>query len=161
MATIRGAALNLAIPVSRLTEFLAPPGLVFDPPPLVYKDRFRPVTWTIKVQPATPGLKLPEKLSVEVTVANGIGEPAHLPSPARRRRGLSREGHSVPRDPDRMVELAATFPNGQTIVVQVKDGDVQAGGVKFLLSDCKRSTAARSRASSPAGASWPLARSSA
>ena len=75
VATVRGAALNLAIPVGRLSEFLTAPGLVFDPPPLLYNERSRPVTWTIKVQPATPAARLPEKLSVNVKVANGTGEP--------------------------------------------------------------------------------------
>ena len=48
------------IPVSALAEFLATPGLVFEPPPLAYKDRGLPVVWTIEVQPPTPGAKLPE-----------------------------------------------------------------------------------------------------
>ena len=84
VATVPGASINLAIPVGRLSEFLTAPGLVFDPPPLLYNERSRAVTWTIKVQPPTPAAKLPDKLSVNVTLANGVGEPrsfaANLPA---------------------------------------------------------------------------------
>ena len=80
VATVRGAAMNLAIPVGRLTDFLAAPGVVFDPPPLAYKDRSLPVTWTIKVLPPKPDAKLPEKLAVTVTVADGISEPRTIPA---------------------------------------------------------------------------------
>ena len=70
VATIPGKALNLAVAVGRLSEFLTAPGVVFDPAPLRYVDRARPVTWTIKLEPPAPGTELPGKLSVDVTVAH-------------------------------------------------------------------------------------------
>ena len=57
-ATVKGAAMNFAIPVGQLRDFLQAPGIAFDPPALPYKDRAKPVTWTIKVQPATPRIAL-------------------------------------------------------------------------------------------------------
>ena len=49
-------------------------GFVFEPPPLAYKDRSQPVTWTIKVQPPTPAARLPQGLSVIVKLATGPDE---------------------------------------------------------------------------------------
>lgn len=135
VATVRGAAMNLAIPVGRVSEFLTAPGMVFDPPPLVYEDRSRPVTWTIKVQPPTPMAKLPEKLSVEVTVTNGIGEPRTFTAQPVGNGVFKVKVTPVPRDPDRKVGLDVKFPNGQAVQLQVKDRDVAVGGEKFMLSD--------------------------
>ncbi len=70
VATLPGRATNLAIPVGRLSEFLTAPGISFDPPALAYADRSEPVRWAIKLEPATPGAKLPEGLSVQVTIAH-------------------------------------------------------------------------------------------
>jgi hypothetical protein len=133
--TIRGAALNLAIPVGRLSEFLTAPGLVFDPPPLLYKDRSRPVTWTIKVQPPTPAAKLPEKLSVAVTVANGVGEPQTFVAQSAGNGVFKVKVTPVPRDPDRKVDLDVRFPAGPSVQVPVKDSYVSVGGARFMLSD--------------------------
>jgi S1-C subfamily serine protease len=135
VATVRGAAINLAIPVGRLAEFLTAPGLVFDPPPLTYKDRSLPVTWTIKVLPSKPDAKLPEKLSVSVTVADGISEPRTIPAQAIGNGEFRVKVTPVPGDPDQKVELDIRFPNGQTAQVQVKDAVVKVGNVRFLLSD--------------------------
>ncbi|MFI5459892.1 MAG: S1C family serine protease [Isosphaerales bacterium] len=137
VATVRGAAMNLAIPVGRLSEFLTAPGLVFDPPPLLYNERSRPVTWTIKVQPATPEAKLPDKLSVNVTVANGIGEP-HVFTAQPVGNGVFKvKVTPVPRDHERQVGLDVRSPNGQAVQVQVKDGDVKVGAARFMLSDLR------------------------
>ena len=126
VATVRGAALNLAIPVGRLVDFLNAPGLVFDPPPLTYKDRSLPVTWTIKVLPAKPDAKLPEKLTVSVTVADGIGEPRKFAAQSVGN-GLFRvKVTPVPLDPDRKVDLEVRFASGQQLQFQVKDGPVRS-----------------------------------
>jgi S1-C subfamily serine protease len=74
-ATVRGAPSNLAIPVGRIAEFMNAPGLVFEPPPVEYVSRTRPVTWTIQVQPPTPGGRLPEGASIRVTVVSNGGKP--------------------------------------------------------------------------------------
>ena len=70
------------IPVGRLAEFLAAPGLAFEPPFLAYKDRSQPVNWPIQVLPPTPGAALPERLSVAVTVSYPFGDPRTFPGPA-------------------------------------------------------------------------------
>jgi S1-C subfamily serine protease len=69
-ATVQGKSMNLAVPVGRLSEFLAAPGVSFHPPALPYSDRHRPVNWSIKLEPATSGAKVPEGLSVQVTIAH-------------------------------------------------------------------------------------------
>ena len=137
VATVRGAAMNLAIPVGLLSEFLTAPGMIFDPPPLLYKDRSRPVTWTIKVQPSTPGASLPAPLSVEVKVNNGTGEPRSYTAQPVGDGVFKVKVTPVPRDPDRKVDLDVRFPNGQTAQVQVKDQDVAVARVKFMLSDLR------------------------
>ena len=137
VATVQGAAMNLAIPVGRLSEFLTAPGLVFDPPPLLYNERSRPVTWTIKVQPPTPDAKLPDKLSVNVTVANGIGEPRSFAAQSAGNGIFKVKVTPVPRDPDRQVALDVRSPNGQVIPVQIRDSDVKVGDAKFMLSDLR------------------------
>ena len=72
-ATVRGAAMNLAVPVDRLSEFLAAPKIVFDPPPLTDADRNRQVTWTVKLE-APPKGKLPEHVTVAVTLRDEPGK---------------------------------------------------------------------------------------
>jgi WD40 repeat protein len=135
VATIRGAAMNLAIPVGRLSDFLKAPGLVFNPPPLAYKDRSRPVTWTIKVQPPMPQAKLPEKLTVEVKIVHDLDQPRTYKAQPLGDGVFKVNVTPVPRDPDRKVDLDVRFPNGQATQVQVKDGDVKVGNTKFMLSD--------------------------
>ncbi len=137
VATVRGAAMNLAIPVGRLSEFLMAPGLIFEPPPLVYKDRSRLVTWTIKVQPPTPEAKLPEKLSVNVTLAIGVGEPRVFTAQSAGNGIFKVKVTPVPRDPERQVSLDVRAPNGQVTQVQVRDSDVKVGNAKFMLSDLR------------------------
>ena len=74
VATIPGKAMNLAIPVGRLSEFLSAPGVRFNPPDLTYRDRSKPATWSIKVEPAKAGEKLPEGLTVNVTIGHSKGD---------------------------------------------------------------------------------------
>jgi S1-C subfamily serine protease len=135
VATVRGAAINLAISVSRLSEFLKAPILVFNPPPLTYKERTRPVTWTVKVQPSTPGAKLPEKLSVEVTIANGVEEPKVFKGQPAGAGSFQVKVTPVSHDRNQKVDLAVRFPNGQVAQVQVPDRDVTVGRQKLVLSD--------------------------
>jgi WD40 repeat protein len=135
--TVRGAAINLAIPVGRLSEFLSAPGVVFDPPPLAYSDRSRPVTWTIKVQPPTPVAQLPDKLSVNVKIANGIGEPRAFAAQSAGNGIFKVKVTPVPRDPDRQVALDVRSATGQVVQVQIKDGDVKVGDKRLMLSDLR------------------------
>jgi len=134
-ATVRGAAVNFAIPVGPLSDFLTAPGLVFNPPPLAYRDRSRPVTWTIKVQPPTPEAKLPERVKVEVKIANGLDEPRTYRAQPVGGGCFKVNVKPVPRDPGRMVALDVRFANGQTTDARVKDADVRVGAKRFMLSD--------------------------
>jgi hypothetical protein len=136
-ATVRGAALNVAIPVGRLAEFLIAPGLAFAPPPLAYDDRARPVTWTIRVQPSTPSSKLPEKLSVAVTVNDGASEPRRYTAQPAGAGVFTATIIPVPLDPERMVQLNVwdNAPRRFRFQVFVKDDDVTVGSKTFRLSD--------------------------
>jgi S1-C subfamily serine protease len=137
VATVRGAAINLAISVSRLFEFLKAPVLVFNPPPLTYKERTRPVTWTVKVQPSTPGAKLPEKLAVEVTIANGVEKPKVFKGQSAGAGSFQVKVTPVSHDPNQKVDLAVRFPDGQVAQDQVPDRDVIVGRQKLVLSDLR------------------------
>ena len=61
------------IPVDRLRGFLAVPGVVFEMPPVPFDTRTKPVAWDIQVQPPIPRAKLPDRLSVAVTVKANDG----------------------------------------------------------------------------------------
>jgi len=133
--TVPGAAINLAVPVGRLSEFLAAPLLVFNPPPLSYKSRTLPVTWTVKVGAPKPGAKLPEKLSIEVTIANGVEDPRSFKGQQSEDGSFRVNIKPVSRDTSRKIDLFVRFPNGQSVQVQVPDRDLTIGRQKLLLSD--------------------------
>ena len=137
VATIRGAAMNLAIPVGRLADFLKAPGVDFNPPPLDYKNQSQPVNWTIKVRPATPTERLPEKLSVDVKISNDQKPPRIYKAQPVGGGDFRVRVTPVARDSDRKVELDARFPNGQAIAEQVKDGNVRVGDTRLMLSDLR------------------------
>jgi S1-C subfamily serine protease len=135
--TVEGAAINMAVPVGRLSDFLNAPALVFNPPPLSYKTRSNTVTWTVKVQPARPGLPLPEKLSVEVTIANGVDKLRKFPGTQVKEKDGSFQVNVKPvsHDTSRKIDLFVRFPNGQAYQVQVTDRVLTVGRQKVLLSD--------------------------
>jgi S1-C subfamily serine protease len=133
--TVEGAAINMAVPVGRLSEFLKAPALVFNPPPLSYKGRTNTVTWTVKAQPARPGLKLPEQLSVEVTIANEVDKLRRFPGTQVKDGSFQVNVTPVSHDTSRKIDLFVRFPNGRAFHVQVPDRDVTVGRQKLLLSD--------------------------
>ncbi len=126
-ATVRGAAMNLAIPVDRLSQFLAAPKIVFDPPPLTDADRNRQVTWTVKLE-APPKGKLPEHVTVAVTLRDEPGKSrifAAQPASA----GVFKV--SLPPLPPGMkgVQLSARFRTGNpTVTIRTKEREVTVGG---------------------------------
>jgi serine/threonine protein kinase len=70
--------LNFAIPVRDLIDTLAVPDLSFDPAPVRYEDRFKPVEWTIDLKPLTSTQATPD-LDVYVCVdVNGQAKPPVL-----------------------------------------------------------------------------------
>jgi serine/threonine protein kinase len=67
--------LNFAIPVSDLIDALAVPEVSFDPAPVRYEDRSRPVEWTIDLKPLNSTQSIPD-LDVYVHVnVNGQDKP--------------------------------------------------------------------------------------
>ena len=81
--------------------------------------------------------KLPEKLSVNVILANGVGEPREFAAQSAGNGIFKVKVTPVPRDPDRQVGLDVRSPNGQVIPVQVRDSDVKVGDARFMLSDLR------------------------
>ena len=57
--TVEGRSPSSAISVGRLSDFMAAPGVSFHPPSLSYDDRYKPVIWTIKLEPPTPVGRFP------------------------------------------------------------------------------------------------------
>jgi hypothetical protein len=133
-ATLKGAAMNFAVPVGQLQRFLNAPGIVFDPPALAYKDRAKPVTWTIKVQPSTAGRQLPENLSLAVTVATDVSPPRTFPAKAIGPGSFRVTLTPVPKQADAPVELRVTIGN-DVLVTSIPDRQIRVGRQAFLLSD--------------------------
>jgi len=133
-ATILGASINFAIPVGRLREFLATPGLQVRTLPVAFRDRARPTTWTIHVVPSQFA-KLPENLSVLVAVADGVNPPRKLWADAVPGAGAGAfrlEFVPRPRDLGRGVALAVRFGDHTERAI-IEDRDVTIDGRKFPL----------------------------
>jgi S1-C subfamily serine protease len=139
-ATVPGAAMNLAIPVGRMADFMAAPGVVFDPPPLSEQDRDRQVTWTIRIEAAKAGARIPEDLSVVVTLPAGSGEPRTFTAQPE---GSDSGAYTLTLsplsgEPPRGVELLARLGiRGAAVRVHRNDGEVAIGGGKFRLSELR------------------------
>ena len=132
VAAVRETALNRAIPVGRLADFLAAPGLVFEPPPIDYESRTRPVTWSIRVQPPTPRGRLPEGLSIRVTVISNGGEPRiYTARPARD--GLYQA--TVIPDHEVYLRMEDTSTRRFQFAARIPDHDVTVGDKTFRLSE--------------------------
>jgi hypothetical protein len=129
VATIRGRALNLAIPVGQLAQFLSAPGLVFDPPPFSFLDRARPVNWTIRLQPTTPRAKLAQGLSVAVTLFDGAGSPRTFAARTLGNGMFEATVAAVPRDPDWRIDVGLTPMTAEwgrdSLTLRVPDKDVR------------------------------------
>jgi WD40 repeat protein/S1-C subfamily serine protease len=136
-ATVKGAAINFAIPVGQLRAFLEAPGLVFDPPALPYKDRAKPVTWTIKALPAAQSGPLPEGLTVSVKVATDVTPTRTFGAKAVGDGTFRVTLTPVPSDSENPVELRVLI--GRTwITTTVPDRVIRVGRASFLLSDIQQ-----------------------
>ena len=125
------------IPVGTLSTFLAMPGLVFEPPTLDYKDRAVPAVWTIQVQPPIPGEKLPEGLSVDVTVNYQYGQPHTFKAQPAGDGVFQAKFTPVPQDPVRNVSLSVWDGQRFRYEAIVKDDQVSVGNKKFLFSELR------------------------
>jgi S1-C subfamily serine protease len=133
-ATVPGKAINFAIPVGRLRDFLKAPALVFNPPPLAYSKRTQPVTWTINVQPTTASTPLPEGLSVSVTIATDVAPPRTYDATSMGKGNYRVTITPVPPEAQTPVELRVLF-KGRWLETAVTDRTVHVGKASFLLSD--------------------------
>jgi S1-C subfamily serine protease len=126
------------IPVGRVAEFLAAPGLAFDPPPLTYKDRAQPATWPIQVVPPTPGATLPEGVSVAVTVSYPFGDPRTFPAQPKGSAGaFEAKVIPVPQVLPRKVALGVWDGPRFRYQAIVNDDEVSVGNQKFRLSELR------------------------
>ena len=132
-ATIPGAAINFAIPVGQLREFLATPGLQVRTARVAYRDRARPTSWTIQVVPSQFA-PLPENLAALVTVPDGANPPRRLWAESAGGDGsFQLDFVPMPRDPGRAVALALRFGDRAELAI-VEDQDVTIGGRKLRLA---------------------------
>jgi hypothetical protein len=139
VATVLGRGINFAIPVGLLTERLGRPGLQVQLPPLAYSERSRSVTWTFKPVAPWPSGKLPEGLSVVVTLTPDIGEPRVIIAQPSGTDGYRATFTPMPRNRTRMVRLyVQTDDNPQhSVYTEVKDCDVTVGKRRFMLGDVR------------------------
>jgi len=135
---VRGAALNLAIPVSRLNAFLAAPGLVFKPPAMSQEDGTRPVTWTIQLQPPMPQAKLPQGVSVAVTIADGPGKSRSFIAQPAGDGSFKVTLTPLPGEREKGVELQVRFGGrGPNFRLRTRDKEITVGSTKLKLSELR------------------------
>ncbi len=135
VATVRGAALNMAIPVGRLAVFLKAPGIVFHPPKVNYETRAQLVSMTVQLQPPTPEATLPEDLSVTITVPNEAGERSVYMTRPLGNGEYEAKVRPAARSPWRKVELA--IKDGAThraVEVRLNDNDVSQSPTRFMTT---------------------------
>jgi hypothetical protein len=120
------------IPVGRIREFLAAPGIAFEMPPVPFDARTKPATWDIRLQPPLPRAKLPEGLSVAVTIKADDGRPRRYTA-APIGRGIYRTTLYPYLDVDLSVRDKAT--RRFLYAVYVKDHKITVAGKRLLLSD--------------------------
>jgi WD40 repeat protein/S1-C subfamily serine protease len=122
VATIPGKSINLAIPVGRLTDFLAAPGIVFNPPVLAYRDRSKPVNLSIRLELPAAGGKMPADVSVRVTIAHSKGDARANEVKPGRDGACKVQVTPVPRDPPtpvRAIEAMVEAKRGSTVLASV------------------------------------------
>jgi S1-C subfamily serine protease len=128
------AQINFAIPVGRLSEYLASPLVLFNPPAVDLAKPSAAVDWTVKVTPAAGGIKLSPELSVAVSLPGAQGD--------RRRVSASSVGAGlytarvVPLAgaADRLLTLAISTTNGSLLGVAA-DLPLRIGGKATALGD--------------------------
>jgi S1-C subfamily serine protease len=122
VATIPGKSINLAIPVGRLSDFLAAPGVVFNPPAVSYHDRARPVNWSIRLDPPAAGGRMPAGVSVRVTIAHSENDSRTCEVRPMRDGTCRVQVTPVPRDPPnpvRAIEAVVEAKRGSVVLATV------------------------------------------
>jgi S1-C subfamily serine protease len=136
-ATVKGSAMNFAIPVGLLQAFLNAPAILFNPPALAYKNRADKVTWTIKVQPPTASAPLPNGLSVSVRVATDVTPPRGFAAKPTGNGTYQVTLTPVPPETESPVELRVQV-GGTWFETSVPDRSVRVGRASLLLSDLRQ-----------------------
>jgi serine protease Do len=132
---VKGAGINFAIPVGRLAEMLETPLVLFDPAPIAFRDRHKPIDWTIKV---LRGGRPDAESEVVLTVATGAAEPRAVPVELAAQKGGVFRAHLVPISPDvaaatQILSVSATFTGGQ-LNGKVADRAIKVGAREVRLS---------------------------
>lgn len=130
------AQINFAIPVGRLSDYLTTPLVIFEPPPVDLGDRFRSIDWTLKLQPAVSGTKLPADLAVSVTVPAGPGGPRTVSARAAGAGVYTARVIPLQGAPDRLVTLAVQSSTINLIGV-TPDLPIRIGGKASTLGDVR------------------------
>src|SRR5262249_23662980 len=102
-----------------------------------YKNRAKPVTWTIKVQPPTGPAPLPDGLLVSVSIATDVTQPRKFDATSIGNGAYRVTLTPVPPETDRPVEVRV-FINGTWIETSVPDRAIRVGRASLLLSDLTR-----------------------
>ena len=156
-AGIPGAALNFAIPISHLAQFLARPQIIFSPAPIAFGQASQEHDFTIKVvffaQSSQPPAQPPVvTLSLSAGVGDGrfytarsVGNDAYVvrAAPVATRQGphllqvtaKSAEGSLVGRVADRSIHVNGTALKLSAIQSIEQTNGAQAGGVRVVLND--------------------------
>jgi WD40 repeat protein len=137
--TVRGAGLNYAVPVDRLAEFLAAPGVEFEPPSLLFDDRSKPVTWTIRFQPPKPDDKPPADVEVSVAVHTRDDEDARTIAVKSLGKGEFQASLTpVLPDSERRIDVMAVVSSRSYFGLSIEDKEVAVAGRKFRISDLRQ-----------------------
>ncbi len=121
VATVLGGGINFAIPVGQLTKALNSPGLQFLMPPLAFGDRMRPTTWQFRAIPPWPIGKLPDGLTVALTLAANVGAPRTFTCRPLGNGEYRVTLTPVPSDRDRKILLQVRMDINEKARVDVKD----------------------------------------
>ncbi|MDB5352980.1 MAG: mucD 8 [Planctomycetota bacterium] len=136
VAKLNGAAgINFAIPVGVLADYLKRPIIVFDPPPIDYLDRSKPVDWTISVlRPGVAGTS--DNLAVAIKVTAGTGPQRSFVAKSQGGGAYTATVVPVPAEPDQRLNALVRL-GGQAFEGKLADQAFQVGGKEIRLGDVR------------------------
>jgi len=131
---LRGAGINFAIPVGRLSNYLSSPLILFDPPPIEAANRLKGVDWTIRVAPPNDGSRLPANLAVSVTLPGGSEQPRKLAARAAGAGIYTVKVVPLMGAPDRLITVVAESSTSRVTGV-IPDVPLRIDGKAMTLGD--------------------------
>jgi S1-C subfamily serine protease len=129
-----GARINVAVPVGRLSEYLASPLVVFEPPPLEAADRTRGVDWTILVKSPDGAPALPADLGIAALLPGAGDRPRRSAGHAAGAGVYTVKVVPLQGAPDRLVTLAIETAAGSLVGV-TQDLTLRINGKAVALGD--------------------------